>query len=171
MNKVITVNLNGNAYQVEESGYNALDEYLADAEAKLKDNPDLVEIMADLEQAIADKCNQHLTPNKNVVTRSEINQILMEMGRVDADAGKGSEAESEKEAGAEPEAQVRFAWRLALGRDPSMDELTSATAFISAQMRQRSMRDPSTPENEIRPLALADFCQVIFAMNEFIYVD
>ncbi|PYS27135.1 MAG: hypothetical protein DMG11_17405 [Acidobacteria bacterium] len=101
MNKVITVNLNGNAYQVEESGYNALDEYLADAEAKLKDNPDLVEIMADLEQAIADKCNQHLTPNKNVVTRSEIDQILMEMGRVDADAGKGSEAESEKEAGAE----------------------------------------------------------------------
>ena len=101
MNKVITVNLNGNAYQVEESGYNALDEYLADAEAKLKDNPDLVEIMADLEQAIADKCTKHLTPSKNVVTRSEIDQILMEMGRVDAGAGKDSEAESEKEEGAE----------------------------------------------------------------------
>jgi len=50
MNKVITVNLNGNAYQVEESGYNALDEYLADAEAKLKDNPDLVE--QDLQQLL-----------------------------------------------------------------------------------------------------------------------
>src|SRR5207244_5889900 len=48
----------------------------------------------------------HLTPNKNVVTRSEIDQILMEMGRVDADAGKGSEAESEKEAGAEDKAKA-----------------------------------------------------------------
>jgi phage shock protein PspC (stress-responsive transcriptional regulator) len=95
MNKVITVNLNGNAYQVEESGYVALDEYLADAEAKLKHNPDLLDIMVDLEQAIADKCNRHLTPAKNVITRSEIDQILNEMGPVEPNAepdmGDGAE--------------------------------------------------------------------------------
>ena len=96
MNKVITVNLNGNAYQVEESGYAALEEYLADAEAKLKGNPDLTEIMADLEQAVADKCNQRLTPNKNVVTQSEIEQILKEMGPVESDSEEGP-AEPPKE--------------------------------------------------------------------------
>ena len=102
MNKVITVNLNGNALQLEESGYTALDEYLAVAEARLKDNPDFTEIMADLEQAIADKCKKYLTPNKNVVTKSEMDQILAEMGPVESsaesDAGAGtSGAEGAKE--------------------------------------------------------------------------
>jgi phage shock protein PspC (stress-responsive transcriptional regulator) len=106
MNKVITVNLNGNAYQVEEGGYDALNQYLADAEAKLKDNPDLTEIMGDLEQAIADKCNKFLTSHKNVMTRSEIDQILEEMGPVDAEAGEGGGARSEKEEGKEGEAKA-----------------------------------------------------------------
>src|SRR5437867_1479742 len=75
------------------------------------------------------------------------------------------------EAGAEPEAQVRLAWRLALGRDPSSDELDSGTAFIRAQIRQRSNRDPSMPETDTQRLALADLCQAIFALDEFIYVD
>ena len=73
------------------------------------------------------------------------------------------------EAGAQPEAQVRLAWRLALGRGPSTDELGSATAFINAQIRQRSTRDPDKTDPE--QLALADLCQAIFALNEFIYVD
>jgi hypothetical protein len=75
----------------------------------------------------------------------------------------------EKEAGAEAEAQVRFAWRLALGREPSTAELESATAFINAQLQQRSTRQPVKTETE--RLALADLCQAIFALNEFIYVD
>ncbi|HWN93646.1 MAG TPA: PSD1 and planctomycete cytochrome C domain-containing protein [Methylomirabilota bacterium] len=77
----------------------------------------------------------------------------------------------EKEASTEPEAQVRLAWRLALGREPSTDEAGLGTAFIDAQIRQRSTRDSGKLKTEIRQLALADFCQAIFAMNEFVYVD
>jgi hypothetical protein len=77
----------------------------------------------------------------------------------------------EKKAGAEPEAQVRLAWRLALGREPSANELESGTAFINAQIRQRSKREPGKPNSDAQNLALADFCQAIFALNEFIYVD
>ena len=77
----------------------------------------------------------------------------------------------EQTAGAEPAAQVRLAWRLALGREPSSEELDSGTVFIRAQIRQRSMRDPNIPETEAQRLALADLCQAIFALNEFIYVD
>jgi hypothetical protein len=73
--------------------------------------------------------------------------------------------------GTEPGAQVRFAWRLALGRQPSTNELESGTAFINAQIRQRSTRDPGKPNTDAQNLALADFCQAIFALNEFIYVD
>ncbi len=77
----------------------------------------------------------------------------------------------EKEAGAKLEAQVRLAWRLALGREPSAAELESGTAFVQAQLQQRSQREPDKPKTETQQLALADFCQAIFALNEFIYVD
>jgi hypothetical protein len=74
-----------------------------------------------------------------------------------------------KEAGTEREAQVRLAWRLALGREPSSGELQSGSAFIDAQARQRSTRESN--KSDPQQLALADFCQAIFALNEFIYVD
>ena len=40
MQKVITINLNGNAYQLDERGYAALLAYLETAERQLADNPD-----------------------------------------------------------------------------------------------------------------------------------
>jgi len=76
MRKVTTVNLNGNAYQLEESGYERLRAYLDDAESRLRGNPDRAEIIADLEQAIADNCAASLGPHKNVVSDAEIEQIL-----------------------------------------------------------------------------------------------
>ena len=81
MQKVISINLNGNAYQLDESGYDALHEYLAAAERALASNPDRMEIMADLEQAIADKCQKFLGPHKSIVTTAEVQQIVKEMGQ------------------------------------------------------------------------------------------
>jgi phage shock protein PspC (stress-responsive transcriptional regulator) len=92
MQKVISINLNGNAYQLDESGYDRLRDYLADAERQLKENPDRVEIMADLEQAIADKCAKYLGPTKSVVSAREVDQIVAEMGPVDDAAGEGHTA-------------------------------------------------------------------------------
>ena len=88
MQKVISINLNGNAYQLDESGYDALREYLARAEHELEANPDRAEIMADLEQAIADKCRKFLGPHKSVVNSSEVEQIVKEMGPIDVAAGE-----------------------------------------------------------------------------------
>jgi hypothetical protein len=74
-----------------------------------------------------------------------------------------------QEAGAP--AQVRLAWRLALGREPSAQELASGMAFLNAQLRQRSTRLTNQAPGLAQHLALADFCQAIFALNEFLYVD
>lgn len=87
MQKVISINLNGHAYQIEESGYDAIRDYLATAERELEGNPDRAEIMADLEQAIADKCRRFLGPHKTVVTAPEVLQIVAEMGPIDATPG------------------------------------------------------------------------------------
>lgn len=67
------------------------------------------------------------------------------------------------------EGQIDLAWRLAFGRTPSTEELKAATDFIESQARHRSERSEAKPNS--RHLALADFSQALFAMNEFIYVD
>ena len=95
MNKVITINLNGNAYQLEEAAYERLHSYLEGAERQLAANPDRAEIVADIEQAIADKCRAALGNFRTVVSFSQIDTILSEMGPVvDGSAGTGSPAPS-----------------------------------------------------------------------------
>jgi phage shock protein PspC (stress-responsive transcriptional regulator) len=93
MRKVITINLNGNAYQVDDVGYEALRAYLERAEAQLAGNPDRAEIVTDLEQAIGDKCDTFLGSHKTVVSASEVEQILKEMGPVEG-ATQTAEASS-----------------------------------------------------------------------------
>lgn len=84
MRRVITVSLNGNAFQFEEDACTQLDAWLDDAARTLAGDPDRQEIIADLEQAIADKCQRFLGPHKNVLTRAEIDTVLAEMGPVHA---------------------------------------------------------------------------------------
>lgn len=99
MQKVISINLNGNAYHLEETGYDALRAYLDGATALLQDNPDRGEILADLEQAIAEKCAAYLSPHKTVVTAAEVERLLAEMGPVrDPEAGEGSASGEKKQA-------------------------------------------------------------------------
>jgi phage shock protein PspC (stress-responsive transcriptional regulator) len=105
MNTVIIINLNGNAFHLEEPGYVSLRDYLQRAQAQLKDNPDKAEIMADLEQAIADKCAHFLLPHKNVLTAAEIEEVLKEMGPVQSEAG----AEAGSGASEQPRADARSA--------------------------------------------------------------
>ena len=92
MNTVIIINLNGNAFHLDEPAYQSLRGYLERAQALLKDNPDKTEIMADLEQAIADKCAHFLRPHKNVLSAAEIEDVLKQMGPVQTDGAQASES-------------------------------------------------------------------------------
>jgi hypothetical protein len=65
---------------------------------------------------------------------------------------------------------VNWAWRTALGREPSADELRSSIEFINTQQTKRFGRGGEEKQNAAK-LAFADFCQAIFALNEFIYID
>src|SRR5580704_4136974 len=92
MRTVITISLNGNAYQLDAVGFDALRAYLQVAEQRLAGNPDQQEILADLEQAIADKCNRYLSAHKNVISSDEVAEVLREMGPVDGGAGESAAA-------------------------------------------------------------------------------
>jgi hypothetical protein len=109
MQKVVIINLNGRACQLDEGAYDSLRAYLARAEAALAKNPDKLEIIADLEQAIAEKCDRFLGPTKNVVTLAEINQVIEEMGPVhdstaDEAARAGAAAEPKETPRVDPDA-------------------------------------------------------------------
>lgn len=106
MHKVITINLNGKAYQLDDVAFESLRAYLDGAETVLKDNPDRTEIIADLEQAIAEKCNRFLGPHKSVVTSAEIEQVIKEMGPVESGTGDAEEPHAEREAGAGDKAKA-----------------------------------------------------------------
>ena len=73
MQKVITINLNGNAYQVEETRLRRAASPISTApQRQLQDNPDRAEILADLEQAIAEKCRRYFGAHKTVIVAAEV---------------------------------------------------------------------------------------------------
>ena len=96
MNKVTTIHLHGRPYQVEEPGFNRLQQYLADAADKLSQDPDKDEIVADLEQSIGEKFDHFLTPSKTVVLEKEVEDVLKEMGPVQADSEMGEQGSPEQ---------------------------------------------------------------------------
>ena len=132
MQKVVSINLNGNAYQLDENGYETLRHYLGRAEQQLASNPDRAEIVADLEQAIADKCQRYLGPSKTVVSAAEIERIVAEMGPVEPPAAG---ADGAGDAGtAEPAAPPKDATRR-LYRIPSGAMIAGVCTGLAAYFR------------------------------------
>jgi hypothetical protein len=68
-------------------------------------------------------------------------------------------------------AQIQMAFQLCLGRPAGADELRDVLGFVSAQRGARTQRDPKLASADAQRLALVDFCQSLFGLNEFIYVD
>jgi len=95
MQKVVSISLNGNSYQLEEPGYEQLRAYLERAESRLRESPDRAEVMADLEQAMSEKCRATLGPHKTVVSTLEVERIITEMGPVESADEKSAHAGTE----------------------------------------------------------------------------
>ncbi|MGC1457753.1 MAG: PspC domain-containing protein [Steroidobacteraceae bacterium] len=103
MRTVTSISLNGNAWQIETEGCAALAAYLKSAETRLTGDPDRIEILADLEQAIADKLARYVSAHKNVVTAEEVALVLKEMGPVETgEAGQAGQGDSGTHSTADP---------------------------------------------------------------------
>lgn len=112
MERVVTINLNGNSYQLEEPAYDALRAYMSRAEAALGQNPDKAEIVRDLEQAIADKCAARLSPGKSVISAAEMTRVLEEMGPVEGEADAQQQQQSSAGPQHEPWRPARRLYRI-----------------------------------------------------------
>ncbi|HEY4312149.1 MAG TPA: PSD1 and planctomycete cytochrome C domain-containing protein [Pirellulales bacterium] len=62
---------------------------------------------------------------------------------------------------------VRRAYLVALSRQPTAEEAADAAQFLEDQSKLYA----ADGQAEKRLAALADFCQVLFGLNEFVYVD
>jgi phage shock protein PspC (stress-responsive transcriptional regulator) len=82
MKQVITVSSNETTFQVDEEAYRSLRSYLDRAKEGLANDPDVNEVLDDLERSIADKCLAIVRAGKNVISLDEMNRILEEMGPV-----------------------------------------------------------------------------------------
>ena len=60
---------------------------------------------------------------------------------------------------------------LCLARQPSAHEREAAVAFLTSQQQARASRQPDASADVIRRQALADYCQVVFGLNELLYID
>jgi hypothetical protein len=81
-----------------------------------------------------------------------------------------------KEAGQDQTAQVDRAWRIALGRGPTVEESASALRLLTALEREplKPLKDlPKTLDavSPARGQALSKFCLVLFNLSEFAFID
>ena len=65
------------------------------------------------------------------------------------------------------DAAVPAAYMAALSRAPAKDEMAKAVAFVQAQEAAYK----TAGRADAAQLALADFCQALFGLNEFVYVE
>lgn len=112
MNKIISINLNGQAYQLEEAGFNSLRDYFDTAKAKLGNDPDAEEIVSDLEQAVAERFSRLLSGKKNVITAAEAEAVIKEMGPVESGSDQAGQAAS----AAGPEKKEKRLYRIMEGK-------------------------------------------------------
>jgi phage shock protein PspC (stress-responsive transcriptional regulator) len=90
MKRVVTVELNGMSFNLDEDAYDLVHAYLRRAEAQLASDPGRAEVIADLERSIAEKCQPFLSAHKNVITAEEMRSVLDQIGTVGDDAGPSS---------------------------------------------------------------------------------
>lgn len=125
MNKVVTISLNGHAYQLDEAAYDALKAYLDQARIRLEADPGKDEILADLEQAVADKLARRMG-SRTVANDADVKETLDEMGPVEPQA----ESHGERPDGeANPPRNPRRLFRL-----PEEEVLGGVCAGIAAYL-------------------------------------
>jgi len=62
---------------------------------------------------------------------------------------------------------INLAYQTVVGREPTESETKSISSFMKAQADSYK----AAGRNDARKLALADLSQVLFGLNEFIYVN
>lgn len=83
MTKTTQINLSNLAFNIEQDGYVKLKKYLESIEAHFASSPDQQEILADVENSLADKFCQKITTSKTVITTQEVQEAIDKLGQIE----------------------------------------------------------------------------------------
>ncbi len=99
MKKTISINLSDQNFSIEEDAYEKLASYLKSIKNHCGD-ADADEVMADIENSMADKLKSSLNSYKEIVTLEDVESLIKIMGTIedfDREVGGGGEVESDEE--------------------------------------------------------------------------
>lgn len=84
MKNLVLITLSGHSvsFKAEQDAYDTLRQYLDRAKRSLQADPDHQEVLRDLEQSIGDKFAARLQSAEQVLTLSDVNDVLAEVGPV-----------------------------------------------------------------------------------------
>lgn len=80
MKKTTTINLAGMVYHIEEDAFQILKDYLTDIKRVFSSQEGVEEMVADIESRIAELFQERLNKNKEVVTYTDVEEVISIMG-------------------------------------------------------------------------------------------
>lgn len=103
MKKTETVSIAKRSFQIENDAYNLLDSYIRNLEAHFAKSDPSGEIVADIEEHIAELFEEHTRQGVYVLTMEDIKSVIERVGSVDEiiHSDPESEAQQEKKPGSE----------------------------------------------------------------------
>lgn len=80
----ININLGGRLFNIDNNAFSLLQNYLDAIERRFKNQTERAEIMADIENRLAELFTQRLVPPKNLIDTNDVNYVINIMGEPDA---------------------------------------------------------------------------------------
>ncbi|MCA1762684.1 MAG: PspC domain-containing protein [Flavobacteriales bacterium] len=113
MNKTVTVNIGGRVFNIEESAYQKLNNYIETIRSYFDGSEGVDEIISDIELRIAELFMERVTDQKQVITNADVDYVVSIMGKpedyVDNDEEEYSEStETSKRVFRDPDNRVFF---------------------------------------------------------------
>lgn len=102
MNKTVTINLSGIVFHIEEHAYEILKKYLDSIKNYFSKYDDSNEIIADIENRIAEKLTIKISNTKQAITEQDISELIASLGTAaDFTSAEKEETTDEKESSSE----------------------------------------------------------------------
>ena len=94
MKKTLTVNLGGTVFNIDEDAYRLLDNYLSNLKMHFRKDAGADEIVDDIERRISELFAEKLTAGSQVITITDVEEVITRMGKPEDMETEGDDATS-----------------------------------------------------------------------------
>lgn len=135
MKKTLTINLGGIVYHIDDDAYRLLDNYLSNLKHYFRKQEGAEEIVNDIEMRIAELFAEKVTEGKQVITVSDVEEIIARVGKPEdfgiADEDMDSQKRTEQTSSAN-QGSTQTAAQRRWFRDPDNKLLGGVAAGLAA---------------------------------------